>query len=247
MGRLRLYVVLAAVAAALGCASKKEPDVLPLTVQPGTAQSVAPEPAKDPWQALEQAVPLEEPAGTKYFTAAAEAPVCPRVKLLTGQGKEVSVGPDTPGFVMRGDITLIVFWSMDDTSARMAARHVSDLARKYQAYRVRAVGIVARTAKAPESHAYAESFRLAFPLYFDDLSALEEMSEQVGADVKTAVPSIFIVDRQCRLRFYRPGFRHALVGEFGGQKVSESAPAHQAIEDYLMALLNESYSPASPS
>ena len=238
MRKLMLYAMLAALGAAVSCAGKQESTPRPVALQPGPAQPAAPEAPRDAWEALSRVAPLEEPKGTKYF-AASDAPPCPRIDVLTAQDKKVTLSPGTPGFVTPGDVTLVVFWSMDSASARMAARHVSDLVRKYAAYRVRAVGIVARTAGAGASHTYADRFGLAFPLYFDDLSALEEMSEQAGAKVTTAIPSVFIVDRKTRLRFHRVGFGFVLVGQAGTQTVSETAPENQHIEDYLKTILGE--------
>ncbi|MHC4789252.1 MAG: hypothetical protein ACYS8K_08650, partial [Planctomycetota bacterium] len=69
------------------------------------------------------------------------------------------------------------------------------------------------------------------------------MADRIGAEQETAVPSIFIVDRQMRLRFFRPGFRF-MTGALdprrpGGEVVQESAPRGRTVEAYLRRILSE--------
>ncbi|MHC4481048.1 MAG: thioredoxin domain-containing protein, partial [Planctomycetota bacterium] len=203
----RLFVLLAALAAVQACGSPGEGEPIRLRPPlPPEAPAVGPAAAPDAWDALAAAAPVEEAEGT-VFVSAEEAKKCPTVRLTTSMGREVKVGPGSRGFVESGQVTLIVFWNADLSSGRYAARHVSDLAKRYRSWRVRAVGVVERTRGAGASRSFASEQGLALALYFDDLSALERMADRIGAEQETAVPSIFIVDRQMRLRFFRPGFR----------------------------------------
>jgi len=69
------------------------------------------------------------------------------------------------------------------------------------------------------------------------------MSKSVGAKVKTAVPSFFLIDRHGRVRFYRSGcsFWAATVRyrPVGAEVVRENAPEGQRIRDYVLKLLDE--------
>ncbi|MHC4592022.1 MAG: peroxiredoxin family protein [Planctomycetota bacterium] len=188
--------------------------------------------------------PASLASDTKFF-AQGEAKPCPSLDVFTFSGTEVKLEPGSRGFAERGNVTLVVFWSMDDPGAKGAARHVSDLTRKYAQWRVRGVGIVEKTAAAAATHSFARHQGITFPLYYDDLTAVQRMSRLVEAESKAVIPAIFIVDRQLRVRLYRPGFQ--FVSTFAGpdarlpgaEDIQESAPEGESIEDYLRRILSE--------
>jgi hypothetical protein len=131
---------------------------------------------------------------------------------------------------------------MERANGLVAARYVSNLVRKYAQWKVRGLGIVEKTPHADLSQAYAAKESLALGLYYDDLSALKRMSSKAGAEVKTAVPSIFIIDRKMRLRFYRAGFRFTMGGVRGQpetETILESVEKKQTIEEHLRTVLQE--------
>ncbi|MHC5034652.1 MAG: redoxin domain-containing protein [Planctomycetota bacterium] len=188
--------------------------------------------------------PTSLASDTKFF-AQAEAVPCPGLNVSSFSGAEVKLEPGARGFAESGNVTLIVFWSMDDPAAKAAARHVSDLTRKYAQWRVRGVGIIEKTAAAAAGHSFAMHQGITFPLYYDDLSAVQKMSKLVGAESRAAIPAMFIVDRQLRVRFYRPGFQFVstIAGPDarlpGAETVEESAPQGETIEDNLRRILSE--------
>ncbi len=251
-----LIVAAAAAAWAFGCGGHDKPKVVKL-LPPSTTEA-QPEPAPKPTEALApffEAAPVTDMSDT-VFLASAEAPRCPEVAVNTSQGKEVRLGPGTRGFAEAGYVTLIVFWDAGGARGPLAAQHVSDLAKKYAQWRVRAVGIVEmvgdkKVTRADQIIAFANDIarrtNLAMGLYFDDMdmSALAELSSAAGAKEDTAVPSILIVDRKMRLRFYRAGFRFGMSGtqdrRTGARAVviTETAPEKQRVEDYLQTVLRE--------
>jgi hypothetical protein len=239
MRALTFLLILSVLAGAVGCKTAEQPKVVKLVPQAASSQTTPAGAPQDDLEAFFSGASVAESSNTKFFSAA-EAPNCPEISVTTVQGKEISLGPGKRGFAEPGCVTLIVFWDEERAHGPVAARHVSDLVHKYAKWRVRGVGIVEKTAHADRSLTYASG--LAFDLYYDDLSALKEMSSEAGAEVTTAVPSIFIVDRKMRLRFYRAGFRFNMGGirkDPRTQTVMESAPAKQTIEDYLKTILNE--------
>ena len=75
------------------------------------------------------------------------------------------------------------------------------------------------------------------------MSALREMTDCAGAGGEPRVPSIFIADRQGRLRFHRPGFAYNVrMGDAyqpNEPLIEENAPRGRSIEDYLQGILGE--------
>lgn len=192
----------------------------------------------DPWEQLARATPLERARNTTFF-AAEGAPRCPAIEV-TADGREVELSPGEGGFAQTGTVTLVVFWTADRGAGQAAIVHARELVRKYRRWRVGGVSIVPRGPTAAASQQFAEQLGLGFPFYLDDLSALKRLSKAADAQLRTAVPSVFIIDRRQRLRFYRGGFHYALtLGDETGQTVLESAPPGDAIEDYLKAILAE--------
>jgi hypothetical protein len=236
-----------AVAGLAGCGSSGQTEPIRLAPPP-TPSVVAPAPAltQDPWQDLSETTQVKEPPNTRYFDAA-KAPACPEIEVRTAQGKEIALAPGQRGFVQPGYVTIVLFWNGEVRSARVAARHVNELIQTYAQWRVQAVSIVEKLGPKDASQAFAGQYGLTFPIYYEDnAAALQDMSGKVGANPKSVIPSIFIVDRQMRLRFFRGGFRFTVGGSVGvdGQpdeeKVMESAPPGRTVEDYLKTILSES-------
>ena len=247
MKRIFVAAAIAALAAALGCVRTDE--VRTIQLRPASAEEPAagPPPARrDLWDVLTEAAPLAASEHTRYFSAE-EAKRCPAIQVATGAGEEATLEPGTAGYAEPGSVTLVVFWSMDIPRAQAAARHVGNLVRKYQRWRVRAVGIVEKTRSAGLSESFAEQYGLPFRLYYDDLSALKRMSRAARAESRTALPSVFIIDRKGRLRFHRADSRYTLTepaGQFderlpGREHVGENALPDEHIEDYLTMILQE--------
>jgi peroxiredoxin len=196
----------------------------------------------DAWEALTQAAPLEQ-AGATAFLTADQAPSCPAVELTRMDGQKASLRPGMPGYAEQGNVTMIVFWPANLAAGRAAARHVGDLVSRYNLWRVRAVGIVEKPQSLRAVEEFANLHNLRFPIYLDDMSALKAMASEAGAADKTALPYIFIVDRQMRLRFYRAGFSFS-AGYFdrrdpGTETIFENAPKGQTVKDYLERILDE--------
>ncbi len=229
-----LLALLMAAALVVGCKGPREREELLIptgshTIAPGVAQAV--------WDDLLDAVPIEGASETKYFSPP-NAERCPTIKVVTAAEKEVELEPG-----QLGRVTLVVFWSVDSTSGKAAMRHVSDLVRKHREWGVQAIGIVEKTRSASAAESFGTQQGITCVFYYDDLSALEDMSDEVGAEEDTAVPSIFIVDRQMRLRFYRAGFPYILkltaTTRRGQEVIEESTPTGERIEDYLGRILEE--------
>lgn len=242
MRTLAFILILSAIAGTVGCRTREQPRRIKLLPPPASSQATpAPTATPDDLEAIFSRSSVIESSDTKFFSAS-EAPTCPKIKVTTDQGKEIILGPGKRGFAEPGYVTLVVFWQVEHPHSLAAARHVSELVRKYAQWKVRGLGIVEKTPQAQLSQTYAMEARLAFGLYYDDLSALKEMSSEADAKVTTAVPSIFIVDRKMKLRFYRAGFRFNMGGITGAPipaTIIESAPPKQTIEDYLRTILRE--------
>ncbi|KPK61975.1 MAG: hypothetical protein AMK73_07100 [Planctomycetes bacterium SM23_32] len=242
MSRWAFVAAVVAAGACAACGSPDQPERIAL--RPVLPPEAAPLPAgpEGPWRALVEATPVREPEASRYFTAQ-KAPACPAIEVATALGSDMELKPGSRGFAEPGCVTLVVFWTVDTRQGKAAARHVSDLVHKYSQWRVRAVGIVERTARAEAAESFARQQGLAFSLYYDDLSALEDMADRADAEEERAVPAIFIIDRRMRLRFYRAGFRFA-AGAFderrpGEEIIWESAPRGHSVEDYLRTILSE--------
>jgi peroxiredoxin len=241
MSRRALALALWVAAVCMGCRGPAEIETIQLQPPLPSEEPARPEP-DDAWRVLTEATPLEKAEGTRYYSAE-QAPRCPDIKVDTVLGNRLELEPGKRGFAEPGYVTLVVFWTVETRQGKAVARHVSDLVQKYRQWSVRAVGIVERTPRAQAAESFADQQRLAFSLYYDDLSALEKMAGRMDAEEERAVPAVFIIDRKMRLRFYRPGFRFA-AGAFdvrrpGAEIIWESAPAGQAIEDYLKSILSE--------
>ena len=227
-----------------GCSAG--PDVVTLQpVDPAAATAEAPEAASTTWGGLASAVPVDESERTKYHSAS-EARKCPSLALTTVMGNETKLRPGQSGFAEPGTVTLVVFWGMEFAEGRAAARHVSDLVRKYRELGVRGLGVVERTRQAPASESFAAQYGLAFPIYYDMLEALKAMRKAAGAEDELGkLVAVFIVDRKMRVRFYRGEFPFSDVTggilQPGERELKESAAEGRAIENYLGAILNEPY------
>ncbi len=195
---------------------------------------------RDAYETFSSLAPFEEQRGARFFEPD-QAPRAPTVTLRTGDGRtELEPGS-------RGYVTIIVFWSAQDLRGILALQHVNDLARKYRRYRVRGVSIAARTKGVENAQRIAESRGVDLPLYYDDLdmSALRKLAGAADAEEPTAIPTIFIVDGNRKLRLYRPGFSFILQARraTGPQRprLLEDAPPDKAIEDHLRKVLQERY------
>jgi hypothetical protein len=188
---------------------------------------------------MEAMAALRKPLQNEFIPAD-KAAQCPLVRLTSPEGKQEDVQPGRLSFV-----TIVVVWTMDTRPGKAAVLHVNDLLRRYANVGVRAVGIVEMTAGAKDATAFADAMQIAMPFYYDDLkqSALHTLAGEVGSSVSGAVPSIFIIDRHLKLRFYRPGFHYSMTGAVvGGRTVyhfAEDAPEDQTIEYYVKELLQE--------
>jgi hypothetical protein len=63
-----------------------------------------------------------------------------------------------------------------------------------------------------------------------------------GADLPEALPALFIVDGQGRIRFYRRGFRFTLQSAERGRqrwKLVEAAAPGKSLDDILKRLIQE--------
>jgi len=236
---MRPFVPLAVLlfaAAIAGCAPAPERGGERAPAQAGS-QILAPEAGADLWDSISEGVPLDQATQTEFF-APERAPTCPVIKVENAQGNRQAVAPGRAGYV-----TIVVFWSVDTSCGRVAARHVSDLVRRYRRWQVRGLAIVEKTQPAAAVSSFLTQHGVLLPVYYDDLSAVEEMSEEADAEHETAIPSFFIVDRQMRIRFYRAGFRYTVgavgVRRPGTEMVIESAPPGESVEDYLRVILEE--------
>ncbi|MCD6415664.1 MAG: hypothetical protein J7M08_03075 [Planctomycetes bacterium] len=195
---------------------------------------------KDTFEVIKQYAPLEEPAGTRFFSAQG-APECPEIPLEHQKGAAAAVQPAHTGCV-----TLVLFWAADNGNALFALQHVSDLTQKYVRWGVRGFTVVEKTAAVGQAAKICDSYGFQLPLRYDNLSmkALKKMARCVDAEDPTAIPAIFIVDAQGRIRFYRPGFRYTFniiqqKDHPGRTGLKESAPEGKSIEDYLKRILEE--------
>lgn len=221
----------------LGCAG--QPDSVPTGELPPPPETTsAPDsPQQEPADFFENLAGPQAPEGTVFY-AADDAPECPQIQVQTPEGREEEIQPGKAGFV-----TLLVFWDITTPRGQWAAKYAGDLAREYSRLRVRAVGVVAKTAGQTKAPAFARQVGIFMRLYFGDASqsALRTVADEAGAENERAMPATFIIDRQLRLRFYRPGFRGRKSGvqEEGRSRVliEEDVPEGQSIEEYLRKVL----------
>ena len=217
-------------------------------IDPTTATFVQPGPAapgQGEWEALSAPIPFEENEHSRYLSPS-DARKCPTLKVFGKDDETMKLVPGQPGFAPAGQVTLILSWAMEFRQGRAAARHVSDLVKKYRQFGVGAVGIVQRTPGVAESATFQAQQGLSFRVYQDSLGALKALRKAVGAQDKlNPAVSIFIVDRRMRLRFYRAEFRFSATSKASGrgglspELIEESAPPGRAVEDYLQAILRE--------
>ncbi len=183
--------------------------------------------------------------GRTIFVSAEEARQCPTIRLATSlQAKAIDVKPGAPGYAEDGTITIVVFWSLDVVQSAVAVRHVSDLIRKYGRLGVRGLGVIEKTKNAAAAAWFAEQKGLSLRIAYDDATALKKLRRHIGAKVPTALPSIFIIDRQGRLRFFRstfPSWIQQIEGDDGTleEEVWDSMPEPERVEDYLNLILAE--------
>ena len=183
--------------------------------------------------------------GRTIFLSAEEARQCPTIRLATSLGtKAIEVKPGARGYAEEGTITIVVFWSLDVVQSAVAVRHVSDLVRKYGRLGVRGLGVIEKTKNAAAAAWFAEKKALSLTIAYDDATALKKMRRQIDAKVATALPSIFIIDRQGRLRFFRstfPSWIQQIKDDDGTlrEKVVDSMPKPERVEDYLNLILAE--------
>ncbi len=195
--------------------------------------------AADEIELLDREVPVRKMPGTEYYTAE-DAPECPTVEVTNEWGERDELKPATPGYV-----TIVAFWAMDWPNARAVARYASELERRYKGFRVRAIGILMKTANVGVAVDFAEGQGMTYPQYVDDvkMSALRKLADAAGAEDKNAMPAVFIMDRRQRIRFYRPGFGFVIGGatrvDPSRKVVLETAPPGDQIEDYLKRILQE--------
>jgi hypothetical protein len=197
--------------------------------------------------------PARDPREKPKFIAAAKAKICPRLTVKSLSGEEGWLDP-----AKEGHVTLLVFWSMDFTYTKAAVRYADDLARKYEAHGVRAVGILERTkavALLQESGHSVMDF-LQFQgmeyssyCYCDDFSALRSMGKAARESGVGQVPCFFMIDRNKRVRFFQRGFSPCTgrvvapedpnAPRFTKEDIVENAAPGEGIEDYLKRLLEE--------
>ncbi len=236
MGRSAPLLALLCAAAIAGCAPAPQRTAEPPPGQAGS-QVLSPDAGEDLWETIAEAVPVQQPSQTEYFTAQ-RAPACPIINVENAEGERQALAPGLEGYV-----TIVVFWSVDTSSGRAAVRHVDDLVRTYRQWRVRGLTIAEKTQPPAVVTSFLGEQQIMLPVYYDDLSAVETMSEEADAEQETAVPCLFIVDRHMRIRFYRAGFRYMVGGSgarrTGAEMVEESAPARESVQDYLKRVLDE--------
>ena len=226
----------------VGCSSPGPTHVptgeAPPLEEPAEAPAAPEQQQEDMFQRLEQAARTVAPT----FLGPEEAPQCPKVEVRRPGGGEAEVQPGKLGF-----ITLIPVWSVDTPRGQALVQHASDLVRRYARLRVRSFGIVAKTANQELAPVFMGQQRIGMETYYDDadMSALRTLADAVGAEQESALPALFIVDRQLRLRFYRPGFQFVKRGmRREGRpivRIEEDAPEDEKIASHLIRLLREDY------
>jgi hypothetical protein len=240
---LRMPVVLlcALMALASGCRGSGQPDRIPIQPRDPEELVMPPVSPADDW-----AGPLEENPST-VFVPAMEAEECPSFKLYRPDNSSFKMKPGEMGGIEPHYVTILVFWKMERLRGRMLARHVSDLARKYRQWRVRAIGIVEEGVSVAAVDEFQRAQGLVFRIYYDLYDALDDLRDEIGAtDPDRPTAAVIILDRQMRLRFYRSEM--SLAGGLaqtgrgrgpGTGEVGESAPQGKSVEDYLVRIIKE--------
>ncbi len=227
MVRGRLLFLVALLGVVTGCPSVEE----------RAPQQPDPEPAGSPEELMEQLQPRDAAGGARYF-GAAEAKVCPAVDVKASSGRKQKLRP-----AQRFRITVIVGWHPQSVNGRMALRHVADLQNRYENYGVGALSIAFSPAGSGQAVGAAQQLGVNLPMYFDENgSAIRRLGRAAGADLPEALPALFIVDGQGRIRFYRRGFRFTLQSaERGRQRweLVEAAAPGKSLDDILKRLIQE--------
>jgi len=223
---------------AAGC--RDEPTVV-LVPPPQQQTSVADTNAA--WNSLVPS-PVENPRTKPKFIPAADARRAPELNLTTREGQAVRV---TPG--NKGEVTLVVFWSLDADVGAVAARYVRDLSAKYRATGVKALGIVEKTPTGyyRKAEAFLAAEKISFPNYYDDFSAMRDMARAAGERLDVEHPCFFIVDRELRVRLFKLGFSYTGLilptTPTGDELLIENAAAGQEMETFLKQTLQEGGAP----
>lgn len=201
------------------------------------SEHVTPEQTETDWWDEMTVDPVDDPAKQPHFIPADEARECPRLTVSTFSGMEGGIEPGR-----MGDVTLVVFWSMDVHFTKAAMRHVSEMADKYADRRVKALGIV-EGPTAGHAPAFLKAQDIDCPVYCDDFSALREMGKAAAQGDAHGVPWFFILDRYRRVRFSKRGFSCTVaavtVMDVLKEEVIENAAEGERIEDYLARILAE--------
>ena len=234
--QLLLWVSLVTAAFWAGCAT--EPELI--TLRPPPEPAPQHEEKSSLWDQLEVA-PEEDPRRKPQLISQTRARKSPQLKVSTFDGEKRKIEPAEEGYV-----TLMVFWSVDLEVTRAAARHVSDLAQKYSAMGVRAVGILENPTTAKYAPSFLRAQGIRYPVYCDDFSALRAMGRAARQGRVKEVPCFFIIDRKRRVRFFKRGFAFTVSATLADvqrtvekEKVRENAAEGERIEDYLKQLLQE--------
>lgn len=201
------------------------------------ADARAPDEDIDEFEELKPAVRGEK--HTKFFDDARRAPECPEVKLWSvyDEAQMVQLG-------RQGVVTLVVFWSAETSDSLAAAKLAWQLDRRYGGLLMRTIGVAEKTAAYRLVPGFLEAQRIGYQIYYDvKFNALKKLGSAVRSRGEPALPSVFLVDREGRLRFYRRGLAYTIRGRVRGmahlEEVLESQPEGNRIEDYLVKLLEE--------
>jgi hypothetical protein len=235
------YAMVLAVLLATGCFGGGDSATVPLRDMPAAPAPQAPAQERANAGEFASLAAMRKPMENE-FVQADKADQCPMVNLTTLQGQATELQPGRAGYV-----TIVVVWSMDTRQGKAALMVVSDLARQYGNLGVNALGIVEMTDMARSASEFAGQMQVRMPLFYDNLkqSALRELAGAAGASDRTAFPAIFLIDRHLRLRFYRPGFRFAMIAKMEGDKKvnqwMEDMPQDETVEHYVKQILNEQW------
>jgi len=224
-----LFVPFLFVVVLQGCRSAEEVPVVELRA-PGVT-----EPTEEKAPGFED-LKVQSRAET-VFLAPERAKECPKLEVATAENESTTIQP-----AKEGSVTLVVFWTVAVPMGRAAARYASQVRRRYGPQGVRVYGIAEKTAGGYKGvQEFLRSQGIAYPVYYDDFHALKEMSDAMGTRV--AVPSIFIIDRARRVRFFRAGFsffaRTSVYPRARYEFVFENAPKGDRIRDYVETILKE--------
>lgn len=232
--RKKALILSVCLALALG-ACRSEPDVR--IVEPPEGDGTSAEGSENTWKTF-QPDPVTDPETTPKFIDSDDAEKAPTLTLGTFEGRRQRIRMGNPG-----EVTIVVFWSMDIAATKAAAVHVRDLVRKYHRLGVSAVGVVEKSRTYRFAPRFMAAQSITYPVFYDNFKALERMGDAADVDVEKSVPSFFIVDRRRRVRFFKRGFSFTgATPAYGGleaERIIENAAPDQHIEDYLRRILGE--------